>query len=145
MEIPGSNFRIKGKAVQDRIKVGDKKSVTQNQSGASSTSGTEQIAISSKAKDIQKATEAVNTAPDIRTEKVERIKNEIAKGDYRVSSEDLAEKFLENIITESKFLRSFILKAQSLTESPVRAQPHNPLLLKVAKKPSHKPIEKMES
>ena len=104
MEIPGSNFRIKGKAVQDRIKVGDKKSVAQNQSGASSTSGTEQIAISSKAKDIQKATEVVNAAPDIRTEKVERIKNEIAKGDYHVSSEDLAEKVLENIITESKFL-----------------------------------------
>ena len=104
MEIPGNNFRIKGKAVQDRIKVGDKKSVAQGQSGASSTSGTEQIAISSKAKDIQKATEVVNAAPDIRTEKVERIKNEIAKGDYHVSSEDLAGKVLENIITESKFL-----------------------------------------
>ena len=104
MEIPGSNFRIKGKAVQDRITVGDKKSVAQSQSGASSTSGTEQIAISSKAKDIQKATEVVNAAPDIRTEKVERIKNEIAKGDYHVSSEDLAGKVLENIITESKFL-----------------------------------------
>ena len=53
---------------------------------------------------VQKATEVVNAAPDIRTEKVERIKNEIAKGDYHVSSEDLAEKVLENIITESKFL-----------------------------------------
>jgi len=104
MEIPGNDFRIKSKTIQDRIKVGDKKSVAQSQSGASSTSGTEQIAISSKAKDIQKATEAVNAAPDIRTEKVERIKNEIAKGDYHVSSEDLAEKVLENIITESKFL-----------------------------------------
>ena len=104
MEIPGSNFRIKGKAVQDRIKVGDKKSVAQSQSGASSTSGTEQIAISSKAKDIQKATEVLNAAPGIRTEKVERIKNEIEKGDYHVSSEDLAGKVLENIITESKFL-----------------------------------------
>jgi negative regulator of flagellin synthesis FlgM len=103
MEIPGNDFRIKRKTVQDRIKVGDNKSVAKSQ-GASSTSGTEQIAISSKAKDIQKATEVANTAPDIRTEKVERIKNEIAKGDYRVSSEDLAEKVLENIITESKFL-----------------------------------------
>ena len=104
MEIPGNDFRIKSKTVQDGTKVGDKKPVTQSQSGASSTSGTEQIKISSKAKDIQKATEAVNTAPDIRTEKVERIKNEIAKGDYRISNEDLAEKVLENIITESKFL-----------------------------------------
>lgn len=105
MEIPGNDFRIKSKAIQDRIKVGDKGSVSKSQgSGASSTSGTEQIAISSKAKDIQKATEVVNAAPDIRTDKVERIKNEIAKGSYRVSSEDLAEKVLENIITESKFL-----------------------------------------
>ena len=104
MEIPGNDFRIKGKTVQDRIKVEGKKSVTQSQSGASSTSGTEKIAISSKANDIQKATEAANTAPDIRTEKVERIKNEIEKGDYHISSKDLAEKVLENIITESKFL-----------------------------------------
>ncbi len=104
MEIPGNDFRIKSKAIQDRIKVGDKASVSKSSGGASSTSGTEQIAISSKAKDIQRATEVVNTAPDIRTDKVERIKNEIAKGSYRVSSEDLAEKVLENIITESKFL-----------------------------------------
>ena len=104
MEIPRNDFRIKSKTVQDRIKVEDKKPAAPSQSGTSSTSGTEQIAISSKAKDIQKATEVVNAAPDIRTEKVERIKNEIAKGDYHVSSEDLAEKVLENIITESKFL-----------------------------------------
>lgn len=104
MEIPGNDFRIKNKTIQDRVKVGDSNSVTKSQGGASSTSGTEQIAISSKAKDIQKATEVVAAAPDIRTEKVERIKNEIAQGQYRVSSEDLAEKVLENIITESKFL-----------------------------------------
>ncbi|MBT3185371.1 MAG: flagellar biosynthesis anti-sigma factor FlgM [Nitrospina sp.] len=104
MEIPGNDFRVKGKTVQDRIKVEDKKSASKSPSGTSSAGGTEQIAISSKAKDIQKATEAVNTAPDIRIEKVECIKNEIAQGDYRVSSEDLAEKVLENIITESKFL-----------------------------------------
>lgn len=104
MEIPGNDFRVKGKTIQDRIKVGDKAATAKSQGSASSTSGSEQIAISSKAKDIQKATEAVNTAPDIRVEKVDRIKNQIADGSYRVSSEKLAEKVLENIITESKFL-----------------------------------------
>lgn len=104
MEIPGNDFRIKSKTVQDRIKVGDSKSVAKSEGGASSAGGSEQIAISSKAKDIQKATEVANASPDIRTEKVERIRNEIAQGNYRVSSEDLAEKVLENIITESKFL-----------------------------------------
>ena len=102
MEIPGNDFRIKGKMVQDRIKVGDK---TSNKSlgGTSSTGGTEQIAISSKAKDIQQATEVVNATPDIRIEKVDRIKGQIANGSYSVSSEKLAEKILENIITESNF------------------------------------------
>jgi negative regulator of flagellin synthesis FlgM len=104
MEIPGNDFRIKGKTVQERVKLGDKIATNKSLSGTSSTSGTEQIAISSKAKDIQKATEAVNTAPDIRIEKVDRIKEQIANGSYSVSSEQLAEKILENIITESNFL-----------------------------------------
>ena len=104
MEIPGNDFRIKGKTVQDRMKVGDKTAKSMSLGGTSSTSGTEQIAISSNGKDIQKATEAVNAAPDIRIEKVDRIKEQIANGSYSVSSEQLAEKILENIITESNFL-----------------------------------------
>ena len=75
MEIPGNDFRIKGKTIQDRVKVGDKSATTKSQGASSPVAGSEQIAISSKAKDIQKVTEAVNTAPDIRTEKVERIKS----------------------------------------------------------------------
>ena len=104
MEIPGNDFRIKGKTVQDRIKIGDKTAKSKSLDGTPSTGGSEQIAISSKAKDIQKATKAINAAPDIRIEKVNRIKEQIANGSYRVSSEQLAEKILENIITESNFL-----------------------------------------
>ena len=104
MEIPGNDFKIKNKTIQDRIKVGDKSTTTKSQGRTSATSGTEQIAISSKAKDIQRITEAVNEAPEIRIEKVGRIKNEIAKVNYKIPTEDLADKILENIITESKFL-----------------------------------------
>ena len=104
MEIPGNNYRAKVKTIQDRIKVGDKTDTSKSVGGTSSTGSTEHIAISSKAKDIQKATEAVNAAPDIRIEKVDRIKEEISNGTYSVSSEQLAEKILENIITESNFL-----------------------------------------
>jgi negative regulator of flagellin synthesis FlgM len=104
MEIPGNNYRVKGKTIQGRIKVGDKTDTSKSSGSTSSTGGSEHIAISSKAKDIQKATEAVNVAPDIRIEKVARIKEQITNGSYSVSSEQLAEKILENIITESKFL-----------------------------------------
>ena len=104
MEIPGNNYRVKGQRIQDRIKVGDKTDTSKRPVGTSSTGGAEHIAISSKAKDIQKATEAVNAAPDIRIEKVEHIKGQIANGSYRVSSEQISEKILENIIKESNFL-----------------------------------------
>jgi negative regulator of flagellin synthesis FlgM len=104
MEIPGNNYKVKGKTIQDRVNFGDKTASTKSQSGTPSPGGAEHIAISSKAKDIQKATEAVNAAPDIRIEKVNQIKEQIANGTYKVSSEQLAEKIIENIITESNFL-----------------------------------------
>ena len=104
MEIPGNNYRVKGNTIQDRIKVGDKTDTSKSTGATSSTGGAEHIAISSKAKDIQKANEVINAAPDIRIEKVDQIKEQIANGSYSVSSEQLAEKILENIITESNFL-----------------------------------------
>ena len=104
MEIIGNDIRAKGKTIKDLAKAADKAATTKSQGGTFYTGGTEKIAISSNAKDIQKATEAVNAAPDIRIEKVDQIKNQIADGSYRVSSEQLAEKIIENIITESKFL-----------------------------------------
>ncbi len=108
MEIPGDNIRVnKNRSVQSQVKAGDKKAATQSQGSASSTSGTEQIAISSKAKDIQKATETANAAPAIRPEnaqRLEQLKNDIKDGNYHIPAEALAEKVLENIITESEFL-----------------------------------------
>jgi negative regulator of flagellin synthesis FlgM len=104
MEIPGNGFRAKGKTIQSSINVGNKTASTKSPVGTSSTDGSEQIAISSKAKEIQKATEVLNAAPDIRIEKVDQIKEQIMNGNYRVSSQKLAEKILKNIITESNFL-----------------------------------------
>jgi negative regulator of flagellin synthesis FlgM len=104
MEIPGNNYRVKNKTIQDSVKVGGKTVTGKSQGVASSSSSSEQIAISSKAKNIQKASEVVNAAPDIRTEKVDRVKDQIANGNYHISSEQLAKKVLENIINESKFL-----------------------------------------
>lgn len=107
MEIPGNELRVKNKAIRDQIKVG-KESVktdsTGGSSGAKGTQGTENIALSAKAKDIQKAHEAVKNSSDIRVDKVERVKVEIAEGRFHVKSDELAEKILKDVLTESKFL-----------------------------------------
>ena len=108
MEIPGNELRVKNKAIQDRVKVTGKGSAkTDTTSGASSakrTQGNENIALSSEAKDIQKAHEALKNSSDIRVDKVERVKAEIAEGRFHVDSNELAEKILKDVITESKFL-----------------------------------------
>jgi len=105
MEIPGNEFRIKNKAVQDKLDVSSRKGAAKKvDSSAGSSGGSEQIALSSKARGIQKALEVVQSSPDIRAEKVNRIKAEIANGTFHVDSEVLAERILQEIITESKFL-----------------------------------------
>ena len=108
MEIPGNELRVKNKTIRDRIKVkGQESAKTGPVSGSSSAKGTqatENIALSSEAKDIQKAHEVVKNSSDIRVDKVNRVKAEIAEGRFHIDSNELAEKILKDVITESKFL-----------------------------------------
>ena len=99
MEIPGNDFRIKNKSIQDRVKVGEKTSVSKSESGKSVTDG-EQIKISSRARDVQLANEVINTTPNVRASEVARVKAAIEKG-YNVNSRDIAEGILKNILQES--------------------------------------------
>jgi len=72
--------------------------------GSGQVSGGEQIALSTKAKGLQRALETVRASSDIRSEKVAAIKSQIASNTYQVDSEVLAEKILREIITESEFI-----------------------------------------
>ena len=104
MEIPGNEFRInKNKGVSDATPKPNK-SATGDDAQTGQVTGGEQIALSSKAKGIQKAFETVQSTPDIRTEKVNRIKTEIAEGRFQIHSEAVAEKILGELLSESEFL-----------------------------------------
>ena len=104
MEIPGNEFRInKNKGVSDVTPKQNKKA-TGDVAAASPVTGGEQIALSAKAKGIQKALETVQSTPDIRTEKINRIKTEIAEGRFQIRSEAVAEKILSELLSESEFL-----------------------------------------
>ena len=98
MEIPGNDFRIKNKIIQDRVKVGEK--VPAEKSEGASSDGGEQIKISSRARDVQLANEVINTTPNVRASEVARVKAAIEKG-YNVDSRDIAEGILKNLLQES--------------------------------------------
>ncbi|CCQ90951.1 putative Anti-sigma-28 factor, FlgM [Nitrospina gracilis 3/211] len=108
MEIQGDDFKIRNKVSPEKVKGPNVKSnptdPTSTSSSRASTGGGEQIAFSAKAQTIQKALDVAKTSPDVRTEKVNRIKSEVDNGTFHVDSEVLAESILKEILTESKFL-----------------------------------------
>lgn len=104
MEIPGNEFRInKNKGVSD-VPPKQNKVAKRDVPPTGPVTGGEQIALSAKAKGIQKALETVQSTPDIRTEKINRIKTEIAEGRFHIDSEKVAEKILSELLSESEFI-----------------------------------------
>ncbi len=52
------------------------------------------LEISDRARELARAHEAVEAAPDVRAEKVARIKQQVESGTYSVPAEELAKKLL---------------------------------------------------
>lgn len=57
---------------------------------------TDQFTLSKEARDFQSIYKAMNQTPDIREEKVSKIKAQIESGTYSVSSQEIANKILSN-------------------------------------------------
>jgi len=55
---------------------------------------TDTVNISDAAKEIQEVSKQLDDIPDVRTEKVQQLKNEIENGTYKIKSEEIAEKML---------------------------------------------------
>ena len=60
----------------------------------------EKVDLSTKAKDIQQAKNALNSLPDVREEKVQGIKIQVEKGTYNVNAEKSADKRVKESIVE---------------------------------------------
>ena len=100
MEIP----EIKNKIIQNKIKVGNNPPPAKGESStssASSTQGSDKTALSSEAIALEKSINAVKAQPEVgQTEKVARLKAEIADGSYKVDPEKVAGSVLRDIITQ---------------------------------------------
>lgn len=60
----------------------------------------EKVDLSTTAKDIQQAKNALSQLPDVREEKVQAIKNQVNSGKYNVSGEDIAGKMVGESIVD---------------------------------------------
>ncbi|MBU8910843.1 MAG: flagellar biosynthesis anti-sigma factor FlgM [Desulfobacterales bacterium] len=60
----------------------------------------ERVSLSSAAKDIQRAEQAVKELPDIREEKVRELQDQIETGKYEVSGEKIAGKMISESVLD---------------------------------------------
>lgn len=74
---------------------------TQKVSKMNGVKSPDSVEISRLGKDYQIAKQAVAQTPDIRTEKVDAIKERIASGTYDVSANELADKLINNFFDQS--------------------------------------------
>ena len=58
----------------------------------------EQVELSSQTRDIQRAREVAQDAPEIRPEKVEAARRAVQSGNLNLKGEDLAEKLLQDTL-----------------------------------------------
>jgi negative regulator of flagellin synthesis FlgM len=64
------------------------------------TPGDTIVNLSQRSKEVQKAEKAIESEPDIRSEKVQAIKDEIEKGTYKIDYEETAGKMLKAFFDE---------------------------------------------
>jgi negative regulator of flagellin synthesis FlgM len=71
---------------------------TANQGG---TSGTDRVELSSNPVDVQKMHEIIQQTPEVRAERIQALKEQIAKGDYSVDPYKVADKLLISLMQDN--------------------------------------------
>lgn len=93
---------ISNTQVQNLLKIYGKNN--QNRVGQSSaaqgTAKKDQLAISDESRIKQKAMQAVKQAAEIRTDKVEELRESISAGTYTLSEDEVAQKMIERAIVD---------------------------------------------
>ncbi|ADL11795.1 flagellar biosynthesis anti-sigma factor FlgM [Acetohalobium arabaticum] len=78
-----------------------KKASKSNSEAKKSKNKGDKLFISSDAKEMQEAKKALESQPEVRREKVERLKKQIKTGNYNVSGEEVADKMLSRTIVDN--------------------------------------------
>ncbi len=72
---------------------------------SSDLTGSSNVNLSSKARDMQKAKDVAKAAPDVDVDKVARMKALIAQGNYKVDANAIADRFVDEELALSGIKR----------------------------------------
>ena len=100
MKIPEKNPVVNLEAYIQKVDSGNKKSDQGENSLNDVSMGEEKVELSSRAKDIQRIKNAVANVPEVRAEKVSRLKRSIEEGTYNVKGEEVARKIVKESLLD---------------------------------------------
>ena len=78
-------------------KLGRQEAVSSSDQGTTNVAQADQVSISGRTKEIDSLKEVINQMPEVRVDKIEALRNSIQDGTYKVNSEGIAGKILEEI------------------------------------------------
>lgn len=88
------NAQVSGQNVK---KVAEEQAISIQRKSTVQSPSKDRVDISERAKDAARLMEEIKAIPDIRTEKVDELREAIKSGRYRIDSVKLAEKILKEI------------------------------------------------
>ncbi|MCC6501681.1 MAG: flagellar biosynthesis anti-sigma factor FlgM [Deltaproteobacteria bacterium] len=82
-------------------RAGDSSNVKKNSGAQGGTSSSDNVDISSRARQMNRAKSLLDSVPDVRTEKVGRLKTDIERGNYHVDAGKVAERMIERAVRDA--------------------------------------------
>jgi negative regulator of flagellin synthesis FlgM len=89
-------MRINNNVNVQKVIKGYNKNVGKVKKAGKSEMKRDQIDISQSSKDFQIAMDAFKKLPDVRQDKIDEVKSQIDKGEYKPSAEDIIKKMMSN-------------------------------------------------
>lgn len=86
-------------------KAGDKGGNVNKGGSASGKRGADSVDISSKGRELNRAKGLLDSVPDVRVEKVVKLKNDVDLGIYEVDAGKVAEKMIERAVRDALYTK----------------------------------------
>jgi negative regulator of flagellin synthesis FlgM len=105
MKVNSNNPSIELNAYVKQVRQQQKTADAAQPGGQPAQESGDKVNLSSQAREVQKASEMLKSMPDVRTDKVEKVKMEVEKGTYKVvgaqvATDMLKESFENNLILQ---------------------------------------------
>ena len=96
---PHSKARTESKV---EVKKGnDTRAEGKSAEAAAPAGASDKVVLSSNSRDVGKIREIIESTPAVRAERIEEIKGQIERGEYQVDPNDVADKMLMSLLTDT--------------------------------------------